>query len=398
MKNFHDDIKEKNSSGKANRTAIWKHSKLTGDPSIREGTITSWKLVMQISFKKHGQERGGEAPGKKHLGNHKPKDRQDLSIFGYTQSKARPHLGGYGSLVKPPASQGDLGIHIQMEEDMEIDHEETVTIPEDCCLASSGSVRVDEGDVEEGIGEEVEENIDEKVEEEIQEEADEEIDEEVEEDPIPRKSPPTPLVLQKLQNPGTDLLSYFRHLHFPPSKPRRKCLPRRFTVAQVTILQAKFQENPYISREEKLTMAMTFGSTPLQIKRWFKNQREVQRRSFKRTFTDVKRNLLMARFQENPYPSEEDEEYLAMVTGLTKTKIRDWKWNHTVDAFNDHLCRLRYEAHRVAGESHYRLSSRDQLKFINFHRFFKISSPENLTTGVVAILMEGPEKLKFPSI
>ncbi|ULU08291.1 hypothetical protein L3Y34_019445 [Caenorhabditis briggsae] len=127
-----------------------------------------------------------------------------------------------------------------MEEDMEIDHEETVTIPEDCCLASSGSVSVDEGDVEEGIDEEVEENIDEKVDEEIQEEADEEIDEEVEEDPIPR------------------------------------------------------------------------------------NQREVQRRSFKRTFTDVKRNLLMARFQENPYPSEEDEEYLAMVTGLTKTKIRDW--------------------------------------------------------------------------
>ncbi|CAR99168.1 Protein CBG25725 [Caenorhabditis briggsae] len=270
MKNFHDDIKEKNSSGKANRTAIRKHSQLNGDPSIWEGTITSWKLEMQISFK--------------HLGNHKPKDRQDPSIFGYTQSKARPHLGGYGSLVKPPASQGDLGIHIQMEEDMEIDHEETVTIPEDCCLASSGSVSVDEGD----------------------------------------KSPPTPLVLQKLQNPGTELLSYFRHLQFPPSKPRRKCLPRRFTVAQVTILQAKFQENPYISREEKLTMAMTFGSTPLQIKRWFKNQREVQRRSFKRTFTDVKRNLLMARFQENPYPSEEDEEYLAMVTGLTKTKIRDW--------------------------------------------------------------------------
>ncbi|CAO4367108.1 unnamed protein product [Caenorhabditis nigoni] len=71
-------------------------------------------------------------------------------------------------------------------------------------------------------------------------------------------------------------------------------------------------------------MAMTIGSTPLQIKRWFKNQREVQRRSVKRIFTDVRRNILNSRFQENPFITEEDGEYMAMVTGLTKAKIKKW--------------------------------------------------------------------------
>ncbi|PIC52809.1 hypothetical protein B9Z55_002760 [Caenorhabditis nigoni] len=127
----------------------------------------------------------------------------------------------------PPASQGDqedFGIQIQLEEDMEIDHEETVEIPEDRRRRSSGQLRVDEV-----IDEDAEEDIDKGDEEELQEDDDDEMDEEVEENPPRVKStvmvpPPRSLKIQRSENAG-QVSRLTRNIYIKPvNRMKRRCI------------------------------------------------------------------------------------------------------------------------------------------------------------------------------
>ncbi|EFP11367.1 hypothetical protein CRE_09683 [Caenorhabditis remanei] len=59
-------------------------------------------------------------------------------------------------------------------------------------------------------------------------------------------------------------------------KPRRK--RTKFTETQLSVLEAKFQENNYISMKERNDLAEELKLNPMTVKNWFKNRKVLQKK------------------------------------------------------------------------------------------------------------------------
>ena len=88
---------------------------------------------------------------------------------------------------------------------------------------------------------------------------------------------------------------------------------------------AEHETNPYPSNEEKQELATASGLSVERVIQWFTNKRmEMRRKSFKKIKKGHHLEEWFSEHESNPYPTLEQREELALITGLTEDQVRIW--------------------------------------------------------------------------
>eukprot|EP00956_Cyclotella_meneghiniana_P004266 scaffold5215_cov51-Cyclotella_meneghiniana.AAC.3 len=88
---------------------------------------------------------------------------------------------------------------------------------------------------------------------------------------------------------------------------------------------AEHETNPYPSNEEKQELATASGLSVERVIQWFTNKRmEMRRKSFKKIKKGHHLEEWFSEHESNPYPTLEQREELALITGLTENQVRIW--------------------------------------------------------------------------
>ena len=88
---------------------------------------------------------------------------------------------------------------------------------------------------------------------------------------------------------------------------------------------AEHETNPYPSNEEKQELATASGLSVERVIQWFTNKRmEMRRKSFRKIKKGHHLEEWFSEHESNPYPTLEQREELALITGLTEDQVRIW--------------------------------------------------------------------------
>ena len=115
---------------------------------------------------------------------------------------------------------------------------------------------------------------------------------------------------------------------FPTAK-HRLCSPiqasKTKTEHQKRVLLASFQSNPYLTTAEKHRLANFLNISEVTVRNWFVHERVKQKKSRKITIkTKDQKQILMEKFQDNPFPDFVTRTQLAMSMNISESSINRW--------------------------------------------------------------------------